>query len=80
MSFSGGISPIQSYDLGMGCFDHQSYEKSGRVERILWNDPFLPGDPKSKLQKGWVSSLDGDSDNIQILGNTTKIPHQLLWK
>ena len=44
----------------------------GRVERILWDDPFLPGDPKSKLQKGWVSSLDGDSDNIQILGNTKK--------
>ena len=23
--------PLQSYDLGMGCFDHQSYEFSGGV-------------------------------------------------
>ena len=29
--FVWGISPIQSYDLGMGFFDHQSYEFSGGV-------------------------------------------------
>ena len=24
-----GISPNQSYDLGMGCVDHQSYSRDG---------------------------------------------------
>ena len=27
-----GISPNQSYDLGMGCFDHQSYS----IGRGIW--------------------------------------------
>ena len=36
--------------------------------------------PKSKLEKGWVSSLDEMVIILFRFWETTKLPHQLLWK
>ena len=51
-----GISPIQSYDLGMGFFDHQSYSREGSgflgvYVRIMESQNWCFGDPRTLRKK-----------------------------
>ena len=45
--------PLQSYSFRMGCFDHQSYEKSGGVVGFLGN-----GHEKTPLGNFWFRPSD----------------------
>ena len=60
ISFQKGF-PLQSYDLGMGFFDHQSYKMSGGVWILRGQSRLQCPSPLSQLQK--------KHDSLRVMGS-----------